>query len=525
MNIEYDNGITIPTNLDLILNNTAERTQTPDSNYSMRKVIRPRYLGSKLSSANYNFYTNPSIKPGIFGNPITSSITFLNGDTGSWNGDISYGKTATVDKNPIYIAHFKSSKENYELWDTYTFRIDSLIQIPSTDVRGRNFEPRTLKLDGSNDNLAEVVSTFEKDRKVGVAYNRGKFNRIDYTSLKVGDRGIFQGGLEYNLVLGTETSKTEAHLTCSFDTASWAVCYGYIAPSTPTTALGQFVFSTGSYAGGLGEDQFLSTGSGYLKLEGSYYAVSQSYEQGGDYVANTQGPGLGLIHSLNVAVSMSEFVNFPTGSATGTGSLGIPRAGSSLSKINPELNRNYWVPFYSGSRMDQYEDFSIPFIIKRGDEIRVTWNTTNDEARPLYETQDFTVVNVSPSASSGAPPQSEYVTRVIDPPSVIVGTYNVSSSSIWNIINVTPNPEDFNIPNGQINQFTIRRRTEADDRVIVYQSSPSGSQGFKTLSGQGYLIPNDLSPIQKRNVQTMISQLTAKNQFIDSLDVESTSSL
>ena len=216
MNIEYENGITTPSNLDLILNRTAEHAQTPDSNYSMRKVIRPRYLGSKLTSANYNFFTAQ-----------TSSYTFLNGTTGSWDGDTSYGKNAAISKNPIYIAHFKSSKENYEVWDTYTFRIDSLIEVPTTDVRGTNFEPKTLKLDGSNDNLAEVVSTFEKDRNVGVAYNRGKFAKIDYTSLKIGDRGIFQGGLEYNLILGTETSKTTAHLTTSFSTASWAICYGY----------------------------------------------------------------------------------------------------------------------------------------------------------------------------------------------------------------------------------------------------------------------------------------------------------
>jgi len=520
MNIEYDNGITIPTNLDLILNNTAERTQTPDSNYSMRKVIRPRYLGSKLSSANYNFYTNPSIRPGIFGNPITSSITFLNGDTGSWDGDISYGKTSTVDKNPIYIAHFKSSKENYELWDTYTFRIDSLIQIPSTDVRGRNFEPRTLKLDGSNDNLAEVVSTFEKDRKVGVAYNRGKFNRIDYTSLKVGDRGIFQGGLEYNLVLGTETSKTEAYLTCSFDTASWAVGIG----ASLSTSDGNLVKKASGY-GGYGENFFLSTGSGFLRLDGGYYSVSQSYELGTQIPATTQGSGLGLIHTLNVAVSMSNFISFPTSSGSNSGSLGIPRpnAGLERSKISPELNRNYWVPFYSGSGMDQYEDFSIPFIIKRGDEIRVTYNSTNDEARPLYETQDFQVTQVTTRGLTTSSIGNDYGVIIVNGGTPFY--HSVYENSVYDKIEVTPDPSTLEIPNGQINQFTIRRRTEADDRVIVYQSSPSGSQGFRTLSGQGYLIPNDLSPTQKRNVQTMISQLTAKNQFIDSLDVEPTASL
>ena len=509
MNVEYENGITTPSNLDLILNRTAERTQTPDSNYTMRKVIRPRYLGSKLTSANYNFFTAP-----------TSSYTFLNGTTGSWDGDTSYGKNAAISKNPIYIAHFKSSKENYEVWDTYTFRIDSLIEVPTTDVRGTNFEPKTLKLDGSNDNLAEVVSTFEKDRNVGVAYNRGKFNRIDYTSLKIGDRGIFQGGLEYNLILGTETSKTEAYLTCSFNTASWAIGVG----SSLSTNDGDEVKKAAGY-GGYGENFFLSTGSGFLRLGGGYYAVSQSYESGTQIPAFTQGAGLGLIHTLNVAVSMSNFISFPTSSGGNSGSLGIPRPniGLETSKINSQLNRNYWVPFYSGSNMTNYEDFQIPFIIKRGDEIRVTWNITGDSARPLYETQDFTVSKVTTRGLTTSSIGNDYETIITNGGTPY--SHDVYENSVYDRIEVTPDPSTFEIPDGQINQFTIRRRVEADDRVIVYQSSPSGSLGFKTLSGQGYLIPNDLSPTQKRNVQTMINQLTAKNQFIDSLDVEPTASI
>ena len=161
MNLEYDDGITTPSNLTLVKSKSAEKAQTPDSNYTMKKVTKPRYEGVKLQSANYNFYTQPS------------TASFLNGTTGSWDGDVSYGRTAVINKNPIYFAHFKSSKENYELWDSYTFRIDQLIQVPFEDVTGTPQEPSIIKIDGSNDNLSEIVSTFEKDRKAVVAYNRG----------------------------------------------------------------------------------------------------------------------------------------------------------------------------------------------------------------------------------------------------------------------------------------------------------------------------------------------------------------
>jgi hypothetical protein len=37
----------------------------------------------------------------------------------------------------------------------------------------------------------------------------------------------------------------------------------------------------------------------------------------------------------------------------------------------------------------------------------------------------------------------------------------------------------------------------------------------KHILGSGYIIPNDLTQTQKRNVQTLITQLKAKNNFVD----------
>ena len=42
---------------------------------------------------------------------------------------------------------------------------------------------------------------------------------------------------------------------------------------------------------------------------------------------------------------------------------------------------------------------------------------------------------------------------------------------------------------------------------------PFGSVGVDTPSGQGFLIPNDFSPIQKSNALNIINQLKAKNAF------------
>jgi DNA integrity scanning protein DisA with diadenylate cyclase activity len=67
---------------------------------------------------------------------------------------------------------------------------------------------------------------------------------------------------------------------------------------------------------------------------------------------------------------------------------------------------------------------------------------------------------------------------------------------------------------GEINQFTVRRRNNADDRVIVYQTPPLNSFGSQTISPGGYLIPEDMTRIQKENVNTIINQLKSQNAIV-----------
>ena len=62
--------------------------------------------------------------------------------------------------------------------------------------------------------------------------------------------------------------------------------------------------------------------------------------------------------------------------------------------------------------------------------------------------------------------------------------------------------------------MTIRRQIEADDKVMLKNvPPPSGSRGIETISGQGFLIPNDFSPQQKLNALNIINQLKGINAF------------
>ena len=71
------------------------------------------------------------------------------------------------------------------------------------------------------------------------------------------------------------------------------------------------------------------------------------------------------------------------------------------------------------------------------------------------------------------------------------------------------------IPSGSIYEYTVRKRKNADNVVNAISPPLEGSNGAATYSGKGYLIPNDLTETQKRNVQTLINQLKAKNSFRD----------
>ena len=48
--------------------------------------------------------------------------------------------------------------------------------------------------------------------------------------------------------------------------------------------------------------------------------------------------------------------------------------------------------------MQSYDDFELPFIIKQGDEISVTYNVGPEQA-PTIVTQDFNVIEVRSRAT------------------------------------------------------------------------------------------------------------------------------
>jgi hypothetical protein len=491
--IDYSSNPNYPVNRLAIISGSATPAQTPDSNYTTARIINPRYEGSRVSSADYNFYTAP-----------TNSASFQNGDTGSWGGDISYGKTATIDKNPIYFAHFKTSKQSREYWNTYTFEIDALIESPRDNVVGENQETSVIKIEGQNNKLLDVSSTFEKNRQVSVNYENRTYSGnslqidIDYSNQNQ-IVPIFQGASEFKVIGTNQPTLTTVNATSSYSYPVWTNSQGISGSVILDTSIAS-----------------LATGSGYFQLGGSLLYTSASIGALNQTASVPLIPGYALMNTYNYAVknqitaSLTQYGSFTVGPLTFglfSQSLGIPQN----LNVDPNDINNYY--YFNSSSFNEslfpYENSNLPFLIENGDEIRISYDLTPSSSIPNYQTNDFTVLSTGPSSNGLG---------------FIISTNSSALLGLSTIINlkdkitVYPDPSTLNIPDGLIYNFTIRRKVDNDQSVIVFQSAPPNDQGYQTLSGPGYLIPNDFTDTQKRNALTLINNLKAKNAFRDDND-------
>ena len=128
-------------------------------------------------------------------------------------------------------------------------------------------------------------------------------------------------------------------------------------------------------------------------------------------------------------------------------------------------------PYHSG-----YLDDNLPLITEKGDEIRLI-SSSNE---PVI----FTILS---------------------------GNMDTGISPTTTIYQVVPNPQDFIFPPSS--SFTIRRKIDNDNKVILQVPFLSGSNGELTPSSDGYLIPSDFTIDQKDKVGKLIAILKGNNVF------------
>ena len=219
-----------------------EKADVPDSNYTMQSSINSRYNGAKLTSLTYNFFT-PSGSVGkntqLTIQPLNAEINqvgekvakrFLDMSTTSsfdqkpigqgnpsWRGDDrQYEGLATIDKHPIYIARFEDSFEQLNIYGSYQYNIDQLIQIPFEDIAGQEITPNSIVIDGSNENKKVVSSVFEKLRQASVSYLNPKTRTLDFTTMQVGNYDIVSGATEFLTINSNAKNRTSSSLAYEY---------------------------------------------------------------------------------------------------------------------------------------------------------------------------------------------------------------------------------------------------------------------------------------------------------------------
>ena len=421
-----------------LINTPPLSASIPDSHYTAHASINPRYDGSRLQSLDYNNFT-PSgtigpirTLPVQLYNQLTKgfsssvALSFIDGMTSSmetglnsWAGDESYGKTAVISHFPRYIAHYKSSYEQYNYWDSYQYNIDTLIEIPSESIAGQEFTPTSLKIDGSNAFKKAVSSTFEPNRKMAVSYDTVNTLKQDLSTLPIGKYDIGGGSIEFltlnsnqqtritpalswsynfnGVTSGSLQSPSESQLTIQETTND---SEGTTKTYTGFLLSGSFMFNRLSFNQGLSANvsnnrsgvQTFQT-LGVLKVAGPQLAIHHIYNQA---VKNQ------LVAPTNNVCLPQEYLTRFTRPNSSTGS--IPNFWVNDGNA-PEVPSNYYQWAASESQCNSYLQNEIPFIVDRGDILRIEGTRekiTAATTRSINFIEDFLVTGIQNYHYSGS---------------------------------------------------------------------------------------------------------------------------
>jgi hypothetical protein len=233
--VDYSTGIYTPTNFNLLISGSALKAAVQDSNYTSKRVILPRYEGSKTTSQYLNIWTP--------------------GDTGT------YGKLPSVENLKTMVAYCDDiggwppeRMDASAAFIKYLIKSDGTVVIPNT----------------TPNSLSDNKFTFESGENVLVQYE-GTGNQATPF------RKVIRGGTRIEPILYTQYGHSPAswNVTMSFTTdfiTSQAFVGSYIAKSAPSTTTS--VITDGAFSGMNMNNNILS-GSQASPWVNNYYTVNQ----------------------------------------------------------------------------------------------------------------------------------------------------------------------------------------------------------------------------------------------------------
>ena len=428
--LSYDQSQNQPTEFDTIVtwsyDNQSPSASRPlaatleDSNYTQQAYTLPRYRGSKLKSLDYNFFT-PSgtvgpiqaqpTAPYNLGYGYSSSVAneFLDGATGSYTGDLSYGQTSCINKNPQYIAHFQTSFSPTSYYQSMQFNIDSLIQIPMDSISGSEITPDSIDINGNNQNKKSVSSVFEPNRLMQFTFDDLTFNNIQYGTIGAGPYKILNSATVFQTLNSNARNFAKESQAYQYQQAGVPLSQSQVGEPLGTIQMVTASNITVTATVPTQSNGFLLSGSNYYLANVSEsflpFATSQSVNEPEiptPYRLELSGPQLALFHTYNKLVE--------SGSTRTNPDCLLPESSSTIwvkDGLDPRDTDNYYTWYPSGSNCANYADYQQPFLINRGDVIRAEglreiFVANNTPSQSLAFNQEFTVLGVQNYRYSGS---------------------------------------------------------------------------------------------------------------------------
>ena len=183
MSVNYDGngGTVIPSNQQEILNNTAERAPVKPYNYRLLSQIRPRYLGTKNSTDDFNLRT-------------TTQVAYEENATNEELGATTL-KQPSVSSLETYFAYFDFiGGTSYELINKKGAHIVCLI-----DKDGNTLTPNL-----TDPYYANLIQNFSSDQKINITFATSVGNVINTQGL----RPIIKTGVVPKPVIWSQSGST-----------------------------------------------------------------------------------------------------------------------------------------------------------------------------------------------------------------------------------------------------------------------------------------------------------------------------
>lgn len=174
--IDYATATTTPVNFEALLSGSATKASVPDSNYSTKRIVIPRYEGSRSTTAEGTSFNANTIKGGL-------------------------GSLPNVEQDRAYFAYFNWVGGTSPEWGNGIKDRSALSIRYFVDSEGNVIEPTK---DSKDINLSIVRQTFTEEETAVLSFDDETGNSANFNNL-LGEQVIFKSGKKVIPIIATQS--------------------------------------------------------------------------------------------------------------------------------------------------------------------------------------------------------------------------------------------------------------------------------------------------------------------------------